>query len=199
VSPTGAFFSGGGGHSHAGHESKGDSEPSERAPLDAFLATARQAQLRGPLEIRMGSGNGPVQIRSQTGRAYNDVYLQLDRADASVLSRSTWSDWTWIPRFVALGVNLHEGTFFGRANQLFNTTVATALVWLSVTGFLGWYRRRPGAGLSAPPKRSMRSPRPVVALGVALGVLLPLLGLSMLCILIVDFVFGRWLTPRSAK
>ncbi len=48
-----------------------------------------------------------------------------------------------LAKAIALGIDLHEGHFFGRINQIFNTLVATALVWLCVTGFIGWYQRRP--------------------------------------------------------
>ena len=38
---------------------------------------------------------------------------------------------------------LYEGTFFGRANQWLNTAVSACLVWLSITGLLSWWWRRP--------------------------------------------------------
>jgi len=195
TSPASTFFSGG-GHHHA-HQDRG-AAAAERAPLDAFITNARQAGLNGPLEIRLGTGAGPVQIRTQTGRAFDDVYVQLDVTNAAVLSRSTWADWSFIPRVVALGVNLHEGTFFGRANQLFNTAVAASLVWLSVTGFIGWYRRRPAGGLAAPPRRAVHVPRFIFAVGGVLCVLLPLLGLSVLCLALADRALGRLLRPAPA-
>ena len=93
-------------------------------------------------------------------------------------------------------MDLHEGTFFGRANQVFNTLMATALVWLSVTGFIGWYRRRPNGGLAAPPKRDIRYPKAVLATGAVLCIVLPLLGLSVLVIALMDRAAGRLLTAR---
>jgi len=65
-----------------------------------------------------------------------------------------------------------------------------ALVWISISGFIGWYTRRPNGGLAAPPKREARYPKTVLATGTLLGVLLPLLGASVLGIAMLDYVFG---------
>jgi uncharacterized iron-regulated membrane protein len=113
-----------------------------------------------------------------------------------VLTKVVWKDFPLIPQFVSLGIDLHEGHFFGRINQIFNTLFATALIWLSVTGFLGWYKRRPKGGLAAPPKRDLRLPKAVVATGVTLCVALPMLGASLIVIAFFDRLFGR-LLPRG--
>ena len=118
-SPAGVFFSAG-GHSHAVHSSA----TTPMAPLDAFIDNARSEGAKGRLEIRMGGG-GDVQVRSQTGRSPYDVYLQMDRATGAVLRREGWAETTSIARAVALGVDLHQGSFFGRWNQVFNTLVAS--------------------------------------------------------------------------
>lgn len=71
--------------------------------------------------------------------------------------------------------------------------VATALVWLSVTGCIGWYKRRPAGRLAAPAKRPVVFPRAVLGTGAALCLLLPLFGASVVVISLLDFVFGRYL------
>ena len=73
----------------------------------------------------------------------------LSDADRALLARIGWSDYPLIPKAIATGVDLHEGTFLGRANQWFNTAVVAALYWLAITGFIGWYRRRPAGQLAA--------------------------------------------------
>ena len=102
-----------------------------------------------------------------------------------------WRDYPAIPRIVASGIDLHEGRFFGRANQIFNTFVAVALVWLAMTGFIGWYRRRPSGSLAAPPRRALAIPKPAVAAGGLLCVVLPLFGASVLALWLFDAVAQR--------
>ncbi len=187
-SPAAVFFSGG----HHVHES--GTAPIERAPLDRFVSAARDAGAIGRLEIRLDVP-GNIQIRSQTGRSPQDLYLELDRSNAAIVRKEGWRETTWIPRLVALGVDLHQGSFFGRANQVFNTLVAAALVWLAATGFIGWLKRRPQGSLAVPPRRTIPLTRSVKGAAVAACVVMPLFGLSVLVVALADYVIGRWL-PR---
>jgi uncharacterized iron-regulated membrane protein len=203
-SPTGFFFATGGDHHHASSGEMQDSPDhahAHHAPqaldLDAVIARARTAGLRGTIELHPQPDAAPINLRDQHARSSDVVWLQLDAISGAVLTRVTWTDQPPIPKFVALGVDLHEGRFFGRINQIFNTLVATGLVWLSVTGFIGWYRRRPHGGLAAPPRRSLRIPRAVIATGIALCVVLPLLAISVLALFLMDRGFGRLLPART--
>lgn len=55
--------------------------------------------------------------------------MQLDGSTGAVRIRTTWNDLPPLAQAIALGVNLHEGRFFGRANQIINTLVAAVIVW----------------------------------------------------------------------
>jgi uncharacterized iron-regulated membrane protein len=191
-SPNGFFFAPGGGHHH-GASSSSESSRARALGLDALVARARAEGARGNIEIHPASDGAPVNVRDQHARAPHEVWLQLDGQSGAVLTRVTWKDFPAVPRIVALGVNLHEGSFFGRANQVFNTIVALSLVWLSVTGFIGWYKRRPGGGLAAPPRRAARFPSAVLATAAGLCVVLPMLGASVIAIALLDKGFGRLL------
>jgi uncharacterized iron-regulated membrane protein len=195
-SPNGFFFApGGGGHHHVASAS-GPSTP-QALSLDELIARARAEGASGKIEIHPAANGGPVNVRDQHARAPRQVWVQLDGQSGAVLTRVTWENFPTLPRIVSLGVNLHEGTFFGRANQVFNTIVALSLVWLSVTGFIGWYRRRPDGGLAAPPRRTVRYPGMVLATATVLCVVLPMLGASVLAIAAIDRAFGRLLPARA--
>lgn len=202
-SPVGFFFAGGGDQHHAitpgaaVHDHSATMRETSRPGLDEFVAQARAAGARGDLELQPALHGGPVNVRDDHARAWDEVWLQLDGASAAVLTRIAWNDFPVIPKFVSLGIDLHEGHFFGRANQIFNTLFATALVWLSVTGFMGWYRRRPAGRLAAPPKPEVKFPRVVVIAGAVLCVVLPLLGASVVAVALLDRFFGRAL-PAAA-
>jgi uncharacterized iron-regulated membrane protein len=188
-SPAGAFFA---GHDHASaHHAAGESP---RAPLDTFVSAARGAGATGRLEIKLGAGN--VQVRSQTGRSPADLYLELQRSTADIVRREGWAETTWIPRLVALGVDLHQGSYFGRANQIFNTVVAASLVWLAATGFMSWLRRRPSGGWAVPPRRAEPLPGTVRTAAIFACIAMPLFGVSVLFIGAVDRLLEHWLSER---
>ena len=93
-----------------------------------------------------------------------------------------------IPRAVAVGVDLHEGSYFGRANRWLNTAVSAALLWTVGTGFVSWWMRRPQGRLGAPVRSEIRLPRGLIAAALALCLLLPMLGLSVLALWALDLL-----------
>jgi uncharacterized iron-regulated membrane protein len=197
-SPAGFFFAGGAEHHRAGSGDATVQDPLQvrrRLTIDQLVARARTEGLNGNLEVRLARQAPIANLRDQHARAPDDSWLQLDTNTGSVTRKVTWVDIPAIPRVVALGINLHEGTFFGRANQIFNTAVAGTLVWLSVTGFIGWYQRRPKGGLAPPPKREVRFPKAIVVAAAVLCVLMPLLGLSVVLIYGIDRIFGERMHP----
>lgn len=201
VSPNGFFFASGadphhasGQHdpsAHAGHA------PAQSISVDGLVASARAAGARGTIELHPALQGGPINARDNRARASDEVWLQLDGQSGAVLTRVTWQDFPPLSKLVALGVDLHEGSYFGRANQVFNTLVALALVWLSVTGFIGWYKRRPAGGLAVPVRREVRFPAVLIVVAGLLCVILPLLGASVLVIALVDRSLGRLLPSRG--
>jgi uncharacterized iron-regulated membrane protein len=62
---------------------------------------------------------------------------------------------------------------------------------------VGWYKRRPRGGPIAPPKRDVRLPKAVLAIGAALCIVLPMLGLSVAMIARVDSVLVRVLKSEK--
>lgn len=169
------------------------------AGLDEAVALARAQGVTGELEIRLDApdkSDAATSIRNLAPRASQETALAIDRYSRRTLVRTTWDDYPPIPRAVATGVDLHEGTFFGRANQWLNTAVATALAWLSVTGFLSWWWRRPRDGrvrLAAPSRLHAPLPRGLLIGAAVLCGVLPLLGLSVLALWAID---AAWLRLR---
>lgn len=166
------------------------------AGLDEAVALARAQGVTGDLEIRLDSpeqADAATSIRNVAPRSSQETAVAIDRYSRRTLVRTTWDDYPPIPRAVATGVDLHEGTFFGRANQWLNTAVSAALLWLSVTGLLSWWWRRPRdgrAGLAAPARLPAPLPRSVIGIAAALCLVLPLLGISVLVLGLID---GAWL------
>jgi uncharacterized iron-regulated membrane protein len=93
------------------------------------------------------------------------------------------------------------GFLFGWLNQLVLFVVAAALVTVIVRGYRMWWQRRPTRGsqwaVGRPPMRGLlrrQHPGVLAALAgcaVAVGVFLPLLGLSLLAFLVLDVIVGR--------
>jgi uncharacterized iron-regulated membrane protein len=96
-----------------------------------------------------------------------------------------------IPRLVALGVHVHQADF-GPINMGLNTAFAASLVWLTITGVLSWWNRRPAGTVGAPPKPEGATPLAVRSIVGVACVLMPLFGTSVVLILLTESGVG-WL------
>ena len=86
------------------------------------------------------------------------------------------------------------GQEFGLANQILMLLVCMAIVLLSVSAGIMWWKRRPGRSLGVPPLPADRSVlRCVLAILMIGGVLFPLVGGSLVVMAILDYllVAGR--------
>ena len=71
-------------------------------------------------------------------------------------------------------LNVHMGQEFGLANQILMLLVCMAIVLLSVSAGIMWWKRRPGRSLGVPPLPADRSVlRGVLAILMIGGVLFP--------------------------
>lgn len=178
------------------------------APLDRLVATVRPLAIAAPVLIAPPTRPGqPWTAKSDAANRPLRTDLTLDGATGRLLTRRDFAKRPLIDRIVGYGVAAHEGQLFGWVNQLLGLLTAIGLVLLSVSSVVLWWRRRPGATLGAPPAQAM----PPVAIGfvallVALGALLPLLGVSMLAVLLTErFVLRgvpgvrRWLGLRTQR
>ena len=86
-----------------------------------------------------------------------------------------------IPRLVALGIHVHQADF-GPINIWLNTAFASSLIWLSITGVLSWWKRRPAGAVGAPPKPDATTPPAVRAIVLLACLLMPLFGASIVLI-----------------
>ena len=160
------------------------------------MERARAKNVQGTLNIKLDAWEGApwwmTNVRNPPG---TDRYLIGNTESGEVVGSYTGSDLPLIPAAVALGIHLHQGDF-GPVNRWLNTALAVALIWLSATGLLSWWRRRPKGRLGIPPDVSLRWPRVVVWSLAAMSVLLPLFGLSVLAIAGLDRVI-RFATAQK--
>ncbi len=111
--------------------------------------------------------------------------VTYDPQTGEELSRSGFADKHPIDRAINIGIAWHEGALFGLANQIIGLLIALVLIALSLLGVVLWVKRRPSGRLAAPPSAGP-IPRGFVVLAVVLGLLLPLFGISMIAILLIE-------------
>jgi len=170
------------------------------ASLQAMLQRSRSRGLKGDLVFYMVEGppGSAVSVRNVMPRASQQTYLLLDRKDASVVGQAEWKDFPAVARTVATGVSIHEGGFFGRIGPWLNTLFASALAWMSVTGFMAWWRRKPADAMGLPPRPARPWPLWLKFSSVLLFLMLPLLTLSAGSLWLMEKLWLS-LTPQATR
>jgi uncharacterized iron-regulated membrane protein len=167
------------------------------ASLQQMLGDARASGMEGDVLMQVVDGppDAAVSLRSQRDRASQERYALYDRHDASRVGAADWGDFPPLARMVATGVDLHEGSYFGQAGPWLNTLFAASLVWLSITGLMAWWRRKPAHALGVPSRVDLVWPTWLKALTLLLCLLLPMLAISIALLWIAERLWlfaARW-------
>jgi len=160
-------------------------------PIEQAAAAARRANVHGTLDIRLAPWPGAQLFMTNTHvLPSQDRTLLADPVGGAVRGDFTNEQIPVIPRLVALGIHVHQADF-GPVNIWLNTAFALSLMWLSVTGVISWWNRRPAGRVAAPPKQDTSTPLPVRAIVMVACVLMPLFGASILLIVLAESTVTR--------
>lgn len=187
---------------HAGHPPSGGGLAAIGLSLDALAAKAEGDRLPRPYLILMPEGETGVfsvladQWMVKGNPAFRDVtqerVLHFDRYSGEIIGRYGYADYSPVAKLVSQGIAIHEGRRFGLVTTVTATLFCLGILAMCVTGPLMWWsRRRAGRGLDAP-RGSLPLASPwLLGVVVALGVALPLFGLSLAAVLLLDRLLIR--------
>ena len=169
---------------HAGHRREADAAAiTSPVTLDDIIARVAPMRLDPPVRVYLPNENAPYwRVRAETQNRPRVRELELDARSGEVLRDKGFADKATIDRVIGVGIAAHEGQLFGVANQLLGLFTALGLITVCVSAIVMWWRRRPEGtlGLPAPRVEGFTIRAPLVALIVCAGVLLPVLGASLL-------------------
>ena len=177
---------------HNGHEGHHMSNPTvliDYRLLDQIVALVDVQKLEYPVLISPPNKAGANwSAKSDTPNRPLRVNLKLDPNTADIVERKEFSQRPLLDRIIGVGVAAHEGQLFGWFNQFLGVFTALGVFLLGVSSVVMWWGRHPAGTLGAP--RTINKPKLPLYMGIiicALGVFLPLLGASLIMILILEF------------
>ncbi|MBN9207694.1 MAG: PepSY domain-containing protein [Microbacterium ginsengisoli] len=171
--------------------------------IDTAVATARAQGAPEPYFVAYPEGETGVysvfgdQWHNNGNPAESDVSLEttvhVDQYSGAVVGQYGYADYSTLAKIVSQGIAGHEGRRFGPLNTVITTAFCLGVIFLCVTGPVLWWKRRAGAtGMAAPRGRlPLFTNIVLLAAVVALGLFLPLFGLSLLVILALDLLVIR--------
>jgi uncharacterized iron-regulated membrane protein len=180
------------GHHHATEAINGNKDYSI---IDRLIEAVGPLHLAPPVLISPPSQRSPDwTARSEAQNRPLRVNLVLDADTGAIKSRQDFADRPLLDRIIGVGVAAHEGQLFGWPNQALGILTAMGLWMMTISSVVLWWKRRLPGTLGAPPINHVRPSlsRPLIAVIVTFGVLLPLFGISMVVIVALD----RWVLPH---
>lgn len=174
------------------------------ANIDTAVVVAEREGLAHPMTIALPSGEDGV--FSVIGDAFHDPSrertVHVDRFSGEVRSDYGFDDYPLAAQAVAQGIGFHEGRSLGLVTFWFAALFCVAVLVLCATGPLMWWRRRPArsGSVGAPRGRMPVRATPWLAAAlVVLGIVLPLFGVTLVAVLLLDrFVLRRVPRLRAA-
>ena len=160
------------------------------ANIDTAIEVGEREGLRRPMTVALPSDDKGT--FSAIGYAFDqpsdEKTVHVDQYGGKVRSTYGYDDYPLLAKVVSQGIGVHEGRSLGLANMIGSALFCVAVIAMCVTGPLMWWRRRPrGNHMGAPRGRMPVAGTPLLALGIiALGVFLPLFGISLLVVLLLD-------------
>lgn len=115
--------------------------------------------------------------------------IHLDQYSGKVLLDMRYADYGPLAKTLEWGINVHLGQQYGTFNQWLLIASCLAIVVLCASAAAMWWKRRPAGALGVPPlPADRRTLRVVIALLAIGGLLFPLVGVSLLLMLALDWV-----------
>jgi len=126
---------------------------------------------------------------------YSNIFV--DQYSGEVIDRITLKDLSAMAITRLLAYPIHVGSIYGLPTKILATLVCVIIVAMSVTGAMMWWKRRPRGKTGFPQKPEAFKPAKwLIALICLLGLLMPAAGISILAILLGDWLINR---VRSRK
>ncbi|MCC5800800.1 PepSY-associated TM helix domain-containing protein [Rossellomorea vietnamensis] len=161
--------------------------------IDEVQKIAEDTDLAMPYTISMPADKAGVFTLSHIDHPKDLATIHLDQYSGAVLSDVRFNDFGIGAKLVEAGIALHEGRLFGITNQLIGLVVCLGLIGIVISSFIMWRKRKP-SGKSGAPSKPADKRTSLIVLGIMLvmGILMPLVGISIIIMLILDqFVLTR--------
>ncbi len=164
--------------------------PATAVNLDSVIALAQAKAVPAGFSVSLPTDpEGVYTAALDADDPTQSATLHIDQYSGKVLADVRWQQYGFVPKVVSLGIAVHMGTYFGPLNQLLMLLACLVVIGLSVTGTVLWWQRRPAGQLGVPPMpKNFPLWKGAVVIICGLGVLFPLVGMSLLAVLLLDYL-----------
>lgn len=168
--------------------------------INDIQQVADRYQVKAPYTITLPSGSGGVYTLSASAdNPVHNATLHVDQYSGAVLTDVRFADYGIMAKVISYGIAFHEGTLFGLANQLLGLAACLGLIVIVISSYMMWLKRKPSGKLGAPAKaKNNKITLGVLLILLACGAIMPLVGISIIAVLILDLFILRRIKPLRA-
>ncbi|WP_139364994.1 PepSY-associated TM helix domain-containing protein [Sutcliffiella halmapala] len=162
-----------------------------------IVRIAEHEQVQRPFSVTFPKGEtGVFTIATSHSKPFDSATLHIDQYSGAVLTDVRFGDYGIMAKAITLGIALHEGRLFGLMNQLIGLVLCIGLIGLIISSLVMWRKRKPKDRLGAPGKQvDKKIKRAVTLIMLGFGIIMPLVGISIIVILILDKVVFTRIKP----
>ena len=121
------------------------SSPSTLLPID-LNQVVNKSTIDRPYTISLPEGEtGVYTITSAAGHPFKEATVNLDQYSGETLSSVTYADYGVLGKLITVGIAFHEGRLFGLLNQLVGVALCLGLIFVVISSFVMWRKRRIGS------------------------------------------------------
>lgn len=165
--------------------------------LDTVAAFAPTIGFDGQFRVNVPGGEDGVYTISadsmdgDTTNPMGDRTVHIDRYTGKILADVGFADYGLAGKAMAVGVALHQANM-GLWNTALNVVFCLGVLFMGVSGFVMWWKRRPAGSLGAPlyPK-NYRVPATILVIAVVVCAVFPLTGIAVVLFAIIDLLLPR--------
>lgn len=164
--------------------------------IDSVAAFANGLGFNGRFNLNLPSGETGVWTISHDSMSNDgpdpaaDRTIHIDQYTGNVLADVQYADYSAYAKAMAWGIALHEGDL-GLWNFVLNTAFILAMIFVSISGLVLWWKRRPaGAGrLAAPPApEALTHWKGALLVALFIALAFPMAGISLVVVLAIDAI-----------
>ncbi len=184
-------------NSHHGGMAMPQTNLDHQISIDKVVTNAQKSGIKKPFSIVYPSDKHGTFIVSNTSNSgvtgldvspYDEKTLYFDQYSGKKLGTIKYDDYGIIAKWFTWGIPLHEGHLFGILNKIINLLVCIALLVAIGMGFVSWIKRTKNTSVKLPHRVKKPASLSLVIFLVILGLLMPLFGLSLILVIIIELI-----------
>ncbi len=168
--------------------------------VDDAALIADTKNVAKPYTLTLPNGDkGVYTISTAHATPGNSATLHVDAYSGAVLTDVRFADYGVLGKLITYGIAFHEGRLFGWPNQLLGLIACLGLILVAISSYVMWKKRKPDGKLGAPSNpKNKKVTIGVLVIMLICGAIMPLVGISILIVLVLDLFIIRRFKPLRA-